>query len=191
MTSRRPRTPARHLLIAMYAEILLLSVAVTAALVTGNEVTSVSVYLLIVATAVAMGLRNAVVRKLAIPDLTTTVLTLTVTGLAPDSRLAGGAGSRRAANTVDPRHVRWGIDRRDAVAKIRNLGHAHLYDSRGCRACVVPVLKRTFEEREMDLSHRRRGKPASGAGLRHEMLQPLRFVPSTSVITTDVGRFSA
>src|SRR5437868_6629972 len=40
VTSRRPRTPARHLLIAMYAEILLLSVAVTAALVTGNEVTS-------------------------------------------------------------------------------------------------------------------------------------------------------
>jgi uncharacterized membrane protein YoaK (UPF0700 family) len=94
VTSRRPRTPARHLLIAMYAEILLLTVAVIAALVTGNEVTSVSVYLLIVSTAVAMGLRNAVVRKLAIPDLTTTVLTLTVTGLAADSRLAGGAGSR-------------------------------------------------------------------------------------------------
>src|SRR5437870_9115247 len=93
VTSRRPRTPARHLLIAMYAEILLLSVAVTAALVTGNEVTSVSMYLLIVSTAVAMGLRNAVVRRLAIPDLTTTVLTLTVTGLAADSRLAGGAGS--------------------------------------------------------------------------------------------------
>src|SRR5205807_2628383 len=64
------------------------------ALVTGNELTSVSVYLLIVATAVAMGLRNAVVRKLAIPDLTTTVLTLTLTGLAADSKLAGGAGSR-------------------------------------------------------------------------------------------------
>jgi len=33
----------------------------------------------------AMGTRNAVVRKLAIPDLTTTVLTLTVTGIAADS----------------------------------------------------------------------------------------------------------
>ncbi|WP_042414915.1 YoaK family protein [Streptacidiphilus anmyonensis] len=31
-----------------------------------------------------MGLQNAVVRKLAVPDLTTTVLTLTVTGLASD-----------------------------------------------------------------------------------------------------------
>jgi uncharacterized membrane protein YoaK (UPF0700 family) len=94
VTSKRPRTPARHLLIAMYAEILLLSVAVIAALVTGNGVISVSVYLVIVCTAVAMGLRNAVVRKLAVPDLTTTVLTLTVTGLAADSRLAGGTGSR-------------------------------------------------------------------------------------------------
>jgi uncharacterized membrane protein YoaK (UPF0700 family) len=94
VTSRRSRTPARHLLIAMYAETLVLSVAAVAALVTGNGVTSVSVYLVIVCTAVAMGLRNAVVRKLAVPDLTTTVLTLTVTGLAADSRLAGGAGSR-------------------------------------------------------------------------------------------------
>jgi uncharacterized membrane protein YoaK (UPF0700 family) len=47
--------------------------------------------MVIVLTAVAMGLRNAVVRKLGVPDLTTTVLTLTVTGLAADSGLAGGA----------------------------------------------------------------------------------------------------
>jgi uncharacterized membrane protein YoaK (UPF0700 family) len=37
-----------------------------------------------------MGLQNAVVRKIAIPDMTTTVLTLTVTGIAADSSLAGG-----------------------------------------------------------------------------------------------------
>jgi uncharacterized membrane protein YoaK (UPF0700 family) len=37
---------------------------------------------LIAFTGLAMGTRNAVVRKLAIPDLTTTVLTLTVTGCA-------------------------------------------------------------------------------------------------------------
>src|SRR6267378_3987351 len=100
VTSRRPRTPARHLLIAMYSEILLLSVAVIAVLVTGNQVTSVGVYLLIVSTAVAMGLRNAVVRKLAVPDLTTTVLTLTITGLAADSGLAGGAGGRTARRAL-------------------------------------------------------------------------------------------
>jgi uncharacterized membrane protein YoaK (UPF0700 family) len=51
-------------------------------------------YMAIVLTGVAMGLRNAVVRKLAIPDLTTTVLTLTITGLAADSALAGGEGPR-------------------------------------------------------------------------------------------------
>jgi uncharacterized membrane protein YoaK (UPF0700 family) len=42
--------------------------------------------------ALAMGVRNATVRRLAVPDLTTTVLTMTLTGLAADSRLAGGSG---------------------------------------------------------------------------------------------------
>jgi len=45
-------------------------------------------------TAAAMGLRNSVVRKLAIPDLTTTVLTLTIAGFAADSSLAGGDNPR-------------------------------------------------------------------------------------------------
>jgi uncharacterized membrane protein YoaK (UPF0700 family) len=45
-------------------------------------------------TAAAMGLRNSVVRKLAIPDVTTTVLTLTIAGFAADSSLAGGNNPR-------------------------------------------------------------------------------------------------
>jgi uncharacterized membrane protein YoaK (UPF0700 family) len=49
---------------------------------------------LIAVTAVAMGLRNATVRQLAVPDLTTTLLTLTLTGLAADSALAGGGNPR-------------------------------------------------------------------------------------------------
>jgi uncharacterized membrane protein YoaK (UPF0700 family) len=52
------------------------------------------VFSVIALTAVAMGLRNSVVRKLAIPDLTTTVLTLTIAGLAADSSLAGGDNPR-------------------------------------------------------------------------------------------------
>ena len=52
------------------------------------------VYAIIALTSVAMGMRNASVRKLAIPDLTTTVLTLTITGLAADSSLAGGSNPR-------------------------------------------------------------------------------------------------
>src|SRR5258706_1096577 len=70
VTSRWRRTPARHLLIAMYAEILLLSVAVITALVTGHQLTSVSVYLLILCICGAMGFRNAVLPTLALPDLT-------------------------------------------------------------------------------------------------------------------------
>jgi len=46
--------------------------------------------------ALAMGTRNATARRLAVPDLTTTVLTMTLTGLAADSRLAGGSGQGSA-----------------------------------------------------------------------------------------------
>lgn len=51
-------------------------------------------YALIALTAVAMGVRNATVRRLAVPELTTTVLTLTITGLGADSGLAGGSNPR-------------------------------------------------------------------------------------------------
>lgn len=46
-------------------------------------------------TAGAMGFRNAVVRQLKVPDLSTTVLTLTITGIASDSRLAAGEGTNQ------------------------------------------------------------------------------------------------
>jgi uncharacterized membrane protein YoaK (UPF0700 family) len=36
--------------------------------------------------AIAMGIQNSVARKLAVPDLTTTVLTMTLTGIGADSR---------------------------------------------------------------------------------------------------------
>src|SRR5882762_267642 len=54
-------------------------------------------------TGLAMGIRNATVRKLSERDLTTTVLTLTITGLAADSSLASGGNpgwTRRAASVV-------------------------------------------------------------------------------------------
>ncbi len=54
----------------------------------------VQLYALIALTALAMGVRNATVRRLAVPDLTTTVLTLTLTGLGADSPLAGGSNPR-------------------------------------------------------------------------------------------------
>jgi uncharacterized membrane protein YoaK (UPF0700 family) len=60
-------------------------------------------YGVIALTGLAMGVRNAVVRRVAERDLTTTVLTLTITGIAADSSLAGGANpgwARRALSVA-------------------------------------------------------------------------------------------
>jgi uncharacterized membrane protein YoaK (UPF0700 family) len=51
-------------------------------------------YVVIGLTALAMGVRNATARQLGVPDLTTTVLTLTLAGLAAESSLAGGNNPR-------------------------------------------------------------------------------------------------
>jgi uncharacterized membrane protein YoaK (UPF0700 family) len=77
-------------------EAALLFIAAGFATITGSEyeITANVAYGLITLTALAMGVRNAVVRKMAVPDLTTTVLTLTVTGLASDSAIAGGVNPR-------------------------------------------------------------------------------------------------
>ena len=56
--------------------------------------------LLIVLLAVAMGMQNAAARRLAVPDLTTTVLTLTITGIAADGRLGAGGDSRLGRRTL-------------------------------------------------------------------------------------------
>lgn len=88
------RTPAR-LRSAIAAESALLSAAVVVSAGFWSLSSPVWQTLVIVLTAIAMGVRNGVVRSLAVPDMTTTVLTLTVTGLAADSPLAGGAAPRR------------------------------------------------------------------------------------------------
>jgi uncharacterized membrane protein YoaK (UPF0700 family) len=51
-------------------------------------------FVLIGLLGLAMGMQNGTARKLAVPDLTTTVLTQTIVGAAFDSRLAGGTNSR-------------------------------------------------------------------------------------------------
>jgi uncharacterized membrane protein YoaK (UPF0700 family) len=71
-----------------------LACTVAVAAVSGNPVPDAYRYALIVILAIAMGIQNATARRLAVPDLTTTVLTLTITGLAADSAIAGGQGSK-------------------------------------------------------------------------------------------------
>lgn len=58
------------------------------------QIGTASRYVVIVLLAIAMGVQNTAARKLAVSDLTTTVLTMTLTGLAADSALAGGHGSK-------------------------------------------------------------------------------------------------
>ncbi|MFI6382841.1 YoaK family protein [Streptomyces sp. NPDC050658] len=84
------REPLFALLVAAHA------VLVAAALLTGlaDDVRHV----LIVLLALGMGLQNAVVHRLAVADLTTTVLTRTLTGLAADR--PGPATLRRTASVL-------------------------------------------------------------------------------------------
>ena len=57
-------------------------------------------YALIVVLAATMGAQNATARKLAVPDLTTTVLTLTITGMAADGPFAAATGARLARRLI-------------------------------------------------------------------------------------------
>src|ERR1039458_3343046 len=56
-------------------------VGVLVAAVAGQPVPQAARYGLIITLAIAMGVQNATARRLAVPDLTTTVLTLTLTGI--------------------------------------------------------------------------------------------------------------
>jgi uncharacterized membrane protein YoaK (UPF0700 family) len=79
---------------------LFLAASVILAALSGSPVAAGYRYALIVALATAMGIQNAAARKIAVPDLTTTVLTLTITGIAADSALAGGPGSRAGGRLI-------------------------------------------------------------------------------------------
>ncbi|MGW2036074.1 MULTISPECIES: YoaK family protein [Streptomyces] len=79
---------------ATAAQTVLVAVTVAVTAVAAGRVTTGVEYTLIVCLGLAMGLQNAVARRLGVPDLTTTVLTLTLTGLAADSPAAGGAAPR-------------------------------------------------------------------------------------------------
>ena len=74
--------------------------SVILASLSGSPVTSGYRYALIAGLAIAMGVQNAAARQIAVPDLTTTVLTLTITGIAADSAIAGGKGSKSGRRLV-------------------------------------------------------------------------------------------
>jgi len=83
--ARQPR-PHRGLLLAAACLAQAVLVLASAILVSVAGTGSLATRLVLVAPlALTMGGQNAVVRRLAVPDLTTTVLTLTVTGLVADT----------------------------------------------------------------------------------------------------------
>lgn len=86
------RSPLSAFPRALGLEIALLFIAAILAAAVDVHTNAFSGDAIIAILAVAMGTRNAAVRRLGVPDLTTTVLTMTLTGLAGDSKLAGGSG---------------------------------------------------------------------------------------------------
>jgi uncharacterized membrane protein YoaK (UPF0700 family) len=90
----------RQLSAAVFAELALCATAIVVAAVAGGHLGTGSRYALIALLASAMGIQNATARRLAVADLTTTVLTLTLTGIAADSWLGGGTGAKTARRVV-------------------------------------------------------------------------------------------
>ena len=56
----------------------------------GAHIGEGSRYTLVVLLAIGMGIQNATVRRIGVRDLMTTVLTMTLTGIAADARFVGG-----------------------------------------------------------------------------------------------------
>jgi uncharacterized membrane protein YoaK (UPF0700 family) len=82
----------QHIARALAIEVSLIGMAAVLAAAVDVRPNAVSGDIVIALLALAMGVRNATVRRIGVPDLTTTVLTMTLTGLAADSPLAGGSG---------------------------------------------------------------------------------------------------
>ncbi len=73
---------------------------VAAATGAGAHVGSGTRYALVVLLAIGMGIQNSTVRRINVRDLTTTVLTMTLTGIAADARVVGGPGAAVARRAL-------------------------------------------------------------------------------------------
>jgi uncharacterized membrane protein YoaK (UPF0700 family) len=79
--------------IGLEAVLLFIAAALATNGGSGAPDASMAVYGVIVSTGLAMGMRNATVRTLGERDVNTTVLTMTLTGIAADSVFAGGTNA--------------------------------------------------------------------------------------------------
>ncbi len=78
----------------MEAAFLFVAAAILFMTLGSSDTNPMKLNAVVASMAIAMGLRTAAVRKLGVADLTTTVLTLTIAGLAADSTLAGDTNPR-------------------------------------------------------------------------------------------------
>lgn len=89
LDKRHPALVARALVI----EIALVAASAILAGVGKIRPGATGAYVVIVLLAFAMGVRSTAVRRIGVPDLSTVVLTMTLSALASGSRLAGGSGA--------------------------------------------------------------------------------------------------
>ncbi len=82
------------------AQAMLVALTLILALSASEPLTTAGRYALLIPLALAMGVQNAAAQRLAIPELTTTVLTKTLTGIASEARLAGGRGSQLGRRSI-------------------------------------------------------------------------------------------
>jgi len=119
------------------AEIVLMTAAlVVAAIVGGRQLKGAEADVVVALSAIAMGMQNALARRLAVPDLTTTVLTMTLTGFAADLRAgntatavrrllavtAMGVGAAIGALLILHETVAWGLAAAVAVLAVVVVG---------------------------------------------------------------------
>ena len=76
---------------ACEAALLLMSATVAGSLSVGASAASTGVFVVIALTGVAMGIRNATIRRLGEREVNTTVLTMTLTAIGSDSVFAGAS----------------------------------------------------------------------------------------------------
>jgi uncharacterized membrane protein YoaK (UPF0700 family) len=100
IASRLAQRHPQHMALALSIEVLLVALAAILAAAVKIRANAVSGDVVIALLAFAMGVRNATIRRVAVPDLTTTVLTMTLTGLAADSQLFGGSGKGSVRRTT-------------------------------------------------------------------------------------------
>src|SRR5690242_6015931 len=125
----------RQLRAATAAQIALCAAAIFVAAPAGNHIGTGSRYALTALLALAMGIQNATARRLAIPELATTVLTFTLTGIAADSWLGGGTGARTARRVLAVAAMLLG-----AVVGALLLIHVAAVASLGLAAAILTVV---------------------------------------------------